>query len=194
MKNADKHEEWARLIIQNYAIAIENAKRRQWALTNYILLLFAAIVGFGRFLRESPADWCPEEKAVLICVAGFISILGTYHVFDNNGVQAEYRQRVKRLYNDSYYQFLLQFDPQLEGKKENLYYRYFKSITIASWLLISSGFSCVVYYFLRDRLPTVASLVFGCLVAFFSHCWVEDEYERKLDKLNKVEIRFDSLA
>lgn len=78
---SDSHEqsnEELRLLYQTSVTELEFFKRQQWSVTNYALLLYAAIVGITRLLD---GDVSSLEKLVLCLVATIVATLGVYILF-----------------------------------------------------------------------------------------------------------------
>jgi hypothetical protein len=73
-ENASTHEE-LRLLYQVSVTDLEFFKRQQWSVTNYALLLYAAIIGVARMLD---GDVSRLEKLVLCSVATGVAILASY--------------------------------------------------------------------------------------------------------------------
>ena len=64
-----------RLLYQTSVVELEFFKRQQWSVTNYGLLLYAAIVSVPRFFDNGISD---AERWVLCLVATTIGVAGIY--------------------------------------------------------------------------------------------------------------------
>jgi len=77
--------EWARLIYRNQIDGIEAVKRRQWAATNYILVIFAAIIGYLKLFNQCYIEY--KFAIFLLILAFLVSINGIYVLFQTNQVK-----------------------------------------------------------------------------------------------------------
>ncbi len=90
---------------RTYNDGIESVKRRQWTATNYVLLMFAAIIGFANLvmvkgeLSKYPYPWLP---LVLLLISFLISAAGIYHLIDMHRVITEYRYTFINIIRMSY--------------------------------------------------------------------------------------------
>jgi hypothetical protein len=82
--------EWARLLYQITIEDINRSKKQQWMITNYVLILFAVILG----LENKVETVCLEQKLYLFIPCILISLLGIYHVLDNQYNQVRYRKTI----------------------------------------------------------------------------------------------------
>jgi hypothetical protein len=73
-ENGNTHEE-LRLLYEVSVTDLEFFKRQQWSVTNYALLLYAAVVGVARLLDGGVSHL---EKLVLCFVATGVAILAGY--------------------------------------------------------------------------------------------------------------------
>ncbi|KPK11709.1 MAG: hypothetical protein AMJ68_04875 [Acidithiobacillales bacterium SG8_45] len=73
-ENANTHEE-LRLLYEVSVKELEFFKRQQWSVTNYALLLYAAVVGVARLLNGNVSG---AEKLVFCLVATGVAVLGSY--------------------------------------------------------------------------------------------------------------------
>lgn len=73
--NQEKMNEELRLLYQTSVTELEFFKRQQWSVTNYALLLYAAIVGVAQLLTGNIGN---VEKLVLCLVASVVGLLGAY--------------------------------------------------------------------------------------------------------------------
>jgi hypothetical protein len=125
---------------RNYNDGIESMKRRQWAVTNYVLLIFAAIIGFAN-LASGEFDkylWLPF---VLLLLAFFISSVGIYHLIDMHRVIIEYRYTLRNIMRMSYAKEIIPIKPH-----DYKFSKYFFSFTLLFILLILVGFWLVGFF------------------------------------------------
>ncbi|MCG6975562.1 MAG: hypothetical protein LJE56_04040 [Acidiferrobacterales bacterium] len=73
-ENTNTHEE-LRLLYQVSVTDLEFFKRQQWSVTNYALLLYAAVVGVAQLIDGRASE---VEKLVLCLVATVVAVLGNY--------------------------------------------------------------------------------------------------------------------
>lgn len=71
----DQSSEELRLLYQASVTELEFFKRQQWSVTNYALLLYAAIIGVTQLLTENIGQ---AEKLVLCLVATAVATSGGY--------------------------------------------------------------------------------------------------------------------
>jgi hypothetical protein len=64
--------------IQNslYSV-IENSKKQQWTITNYVILVYAAIFGLSRWLTELPTPLSSNERWVFTDLIGVAWVYAT---------------------------------------------------------------------------------------------------------------------
>jgi hypothetical protein len=89
-EDANSHEE-LRLLYQVSVADLEFFKRQQWSVTNYALLLYAAVVGIAKLLNDNGTGF---ERLVLCLVASVVAIFGIYILFVLNNSIAVRRARL----------------------------------------------------------------------------------------------------
>jgi hypothetical protein len=82
-----------RMLYQMLINDIENTKRRQWAVTYYLLLLLGAIIGFSGLIDIEKGWSCSWEKCLLILISTAISVFGTCYLNYLTGTLIRYRKR-----------------------------------------------------------------------------------------------------
>lgn len=148
--------EWARLVYRNQADAIEAVKRRQWAVTNYVLLIFAAIIGYTRLLTD--IGFMPSM--ILLLIALMVSVVGIYHLVDMHCVMVKYRLKAYNIADK--YPFLYEID--LIASKVN-FFKYFIEITCILILILLAGLSLVVLFiYVKGDLESPGISMSQCLV------------------------------
>ena len=75
-------------------------KDRYWVITNYVLLLMAAIIGYVHLLKLDESRTSCLVKGVLVALSALIALLGSYFLYDFQKRLVEYRKRVKRAYDE----------------------------------------------------------------------------------------------
>jgi len=75
---------------------IRYIKNRQWTITYYLLLLFAAIIGFYEVITPKEAILPCWQRVVLFLVALYIAGIGTYFLREFQITAARYRKRLVR--------------------------------------------------------------------------------------------------
>jgi len=137
-------DEWSRLVYKNCIKGIEAVRRRQWMVTNYVLLLFAAIIGFGNLMHNLD---CQREFGncayCLIFIATWICLLGIYFIIHLHRIQAEYRAKLFNIVRSNPY--LKRID--LRQDKEATFRKYFFSITAVLICLVIGGMIFVIMFF-----------------------------------------------
>ena len=68
---------------------IKYIKSRQWSVTYYLLLLFAAIIGFSSLLNHGCL-----ERSTLLTIAILVALLGTFYQVDFQTRLFNYRKRL----------------------------------------------------------------------------------------------------
>jgi len=81
----EQSNEELRLLYQTSVTELEFFKRQQWSVTNYALLLYAAIVGIAQLLT---GDIDQTEKLVLCLLGSVVGLLGAYILWVlNNSIE-----------------------------------------------------------------------------------------------------------
>jgi hypothetical protein len=142
MSESKENAEWARLVYRTQMDAIEAVKRRQWAATNYILLIFVAIIGFAKLLNNSYPNPCTVIEYFLLLVPCVISIMGIYHIMDMHLVMIRYR--VKALNIAKKYEIVSEFD--VISDEDIYFYNYFYSITVFFCAMVGGGLFLVTIF------------------------------------------------
>jgi len=74
-------------------------KDRQWTITYYLLLLYAAIIGFFKLMDLDEAiDFC-GWKTLLTVLILLIAVLGTVYQFKFQSKITDYRKLLKKIKN-----------------------------------------------------------------------------------------------
>ena len=131
MTEANSEQQKFQFFYQRLVGDIENTKRRQWLVPYYILLLFAAIIGFVS-LSNLPNGAICVTKIPLSVLAIIIAIAGVWHIIDTHLIQVKYRRQIYKLENSNLpftYDFL-RFDK--------------KSLRIGYYLVSFTLFFCIV--------------------------------------------------
>jgi hypothetical protein len=118
---------------------IENTKKRQWLIPYYILLLFAAIIGFVQ-LDKIKKIIC-TVKTPLSLLAITIAIAGIWHIIDAHFTQVKFRRQIYKLENRNF-----PFTYSLHrSKKKSLRVRYYLiSFTFFLGAIILAGLFCAL--------------------------------------------------
>lgn len=161
---------------------IKTAKRQTWAITYYVLLTYAAVVGFIGLGNNSNAVlgnfWF---RLLALCFPSyFINILGNYHLLDTCRWLSIYRIRLTMLKNKMDPFTIKVFDidsrhfPKIAGGKGLGYlkfYRYFWNLHFWFIVLLNIGSVCVTFFVLGGKICDdtlwVLVLVFHFLVSPF---------------------------
>ena len=86
-----------RLLYQIYTDNIENAKRRQWSTVYYVLLSYAAIIGFYHLTRSEFHYTCWSQKALILIPALFVNVLGMGILVDIQKCLCQYRMHLRAI-------------------------------------------------------------------------------------------------
>ena len=145
---------------QHLSDDIEYAKRRQWSIPYYILLLFAAIIG----IHKAGVGFS-GITFLLPILASIISLFGVWHVFDVHFVQAKYRKQLHNLDNQKP-EFVYHY---LRPDKDDLKtYYYFLQFTVFFWGIIVTGLAFILLYFDVDLFVVALNIclyaIYGCLL------------------------------
>ncbi|MGD0021470.1 MAG: hypothetical protein ABSC54_04120 [Smithellaceae bacterium] len=161
MKEDEKdNAEWARLIYRNYIDCIEAVKRRQWAATNYILLIFAAIIGYARLYQINEID---VKIVIFLLILVFpISIVGIYHLSDMHYVMTKYRKILFNITEE--YTYVPRFY-MLEDDDAS-FFKYF-SITIFFIALVLVGLTFVVLFLYNLAWNNISAFPICCCLTMF---------------------------
>jgi hypothetical protein len=186
-------EEWYRLMYRTYNDGIESVKRRQWAVTNYVLLIFAAIIGFANLFMVRVNDGLLIRPYAflplfLLLIAFLISVAGIYHLTDMHRVITEYRYTFGNIIRMSTY--AKQIDPI---KSHDLkFWKYFFSFTLFFTFLIIVGFLLVgIFLNLYStwtldtyELTLIDIILVPALSPFFY--WRAEKFKKDLDEKHKL--------
>ena len=97
IENKDYKEDIKRDFRMRWQITIDDIryiKNRQWTVTYYLLLLFAAIIGFYEVIIPRDAILPCWQRVVLFLVAIYIAGIGTYFLREFQKTAARYRKRL----------------------------------------------------------------------------------------------------
>ena len=81
------------IIYQTYCEDIRHAKNQQWAITNYVLLLMAGIIGFYQYVHGIIS---PIGEIILVLAALIIAVLGTFVVIKYQYLRLKYGRRIDK--------------------------------------------------------------------------------------------------
>ena len=161
MNEHDKNLQWHLQHYQDAVNALENAKRRQWSIPYYILILYAAIIGFHEAIEPSGLSKAFDTsyypvKIFLLLIAWITSLIGVLHVIDNHYAQSRYRKRQGQLRER--YESAFEHEADLERSEGLTYYLTLPAFFI---LLIVAGFFCVLVYLKVDLFTLPQWLAIG---------------------------------
>jgi len=88
--NSNKEAAELRLLYRIIADDIKYVRRQQWAITCYVLLLIASIVGFHDILFHPT----PIEKFILVTIAFLVAIAGTLYIVTLQETLSKYRGKL----------------------------------------------------------------------------------------------------
>jgi hypothetical protein len=88
--NLEREAAEFRLLYRTTADDIKYVRRQQWAITCYVLLLMAAVVGFHDILFHPG----PVEKFILVTIAFLVAIAGTLYIVTLQETLSKYRSRL----------------------------------------------------------------------------------------------------
>lgn len=171
--NETKRLEWSLLHYQNMVDAIENAKKRQWALTNYVLLMYAGIIYFFSLLNLERSNFKALIFTLLYTLTIMIGVAGIYHLVDIHRCMVRYRRnqiKMSLIYEQAFFK-----DFPIRIKDYNFRY-YFGDFTIIFILFITIGQMFVAIYFMHQShkdliFPlTLLVLAINFLVSISCYC------------------------
>jgi hypothetical protein len=141
----NKKGEELRLLYQVYIDDIKTTKRQQWAIPNYVILLFAAIFGFSRYIGKPFTGF---ELIILFVPAFLIHLLGIWGLISIQAVLVGYRKKLVEIEKD----MTLSFKEIAKESRAEDYLKfkyYFKTITFPFILLIYSSFVYLSWYLFK---------------------------------------------
>lgn len=142
-ENKNDNSEWARLVYRNQTDGIEAVKKRQWLTTNYILLIFAAIIGYlNLFIDQTNANIDTAFFLLLLFLTFSLSWVGIYHLVDMHLVLTKYRMKMFNI--GKRYSFVKEID--MIGDSDANFYKYYFSITFIFIAFILGGLSLVIIF------------------------------------------------
>jgi len=107
---------------------IKFIRGRKWAVTYYLLLLYAAIIGFSKAIGLDQTYGSCGQKGILFTIALGVAALGIYFIYDMQRTLARYRRNITRTLpylSKDFERF------EIEGHKERYGEEWFKNYT--SW-------------------------------------------------------------
>lgn len=126
---------------------INQMKNRHWVITNYVLLLMAAIVGFCRLVDPKNSGIPEESKMPLLLLAFCIAFMGSYFLFSFQRALLRYRQRLDCAYEQLPPALQHIWGP-LKSSKNYLSFRYCLFETVIAFVLIQWIAALLVAWFL----------------------------------------------
>ena len=176
MTEANSEQQKFQSFYQRLIGDIENTKRRQWLVPYYILLLFAAIIGFVSLSNLSKEAMCVVQIPLSV-LALVIAIAGTWHIIDAHLIQVKYRRQIYKLEtrNLHYTYGFLRFD-----KKSLRIGYYFLSFTLFFYIVVLVGLFCAltsldIPLFCR-HISIVICAVFGSGAFLYKYKKLEKEW------------------
>ena len=97
MEDEQRNKETPQDFRMRYQVAIDDIKyikTRQWSVTYYLLLLYAALIGFYRLDNSNGADSACVAR-VLAFMAVSVALLGTYYLLDFQWNLSKYRKVIR---------------------------------------------------------------------------------------------------
>ena len=148
-KNSKTEAEELRMLYQITIDDIRYAKRQQWAITYYGLLLITGILGFYKLIQSSKTNIACFEKGILFALAVLIALMGTWILCTFQKSLCEYRERLVRIINKKE-NFSKKFKDALGdiSRDYTSFYYYFGSIVFPFILIlwIAAGFVFWIFY------------------------------------------------
>jgi hypothetical protein len=148
-----KEEAEIRTLLSIVVDDIKYAKNKQWSLTYYVLLTYAALIGFCNLLGHY--SYCENLliKLIIIFAAALVGLYGIYHLLDTHMRIAFYRIRLTRIQNylSREPQAIIDIRPEDKGRYPE-YYRYFWELTILLIFALLFGLGCVSFYLMKNTL------------------------------------------
>ena len=146
-----KEEAEIRTLLSIVVDDIKYAKNKQWSLTYYVLLTYAALIGFCSFLEDKPFYDDIEIKFIIIIPAILISIVGIYNLLDTHKRIAFYRERINKI--QKYLSFeprsIINIRPEQNSHNYAGFDRYFWFLTVPFIGVIFFGLSYVIIFVLK---------------------------------------------
>lgn len=187
----DKENAELRLLYQISTEDIKYAKSRQWATTYYVLLTFAAIIGFYSLPKSELIFGTWYQKLWLLIPAFGINVLGIYHVMDTQRSLCGYRMRLVAINQEFGARTRGVFDIPAEHEKRYYSYgRYFLSLSLLFMLLMMLGVFFVVCLLLHNKWSVRSSFELVLAVEVISgsifFCLNWRKVEKAKEKLEKL--------
>jgi len=167
-----------RMLYQTSVDDIKYAKSRQWATTYYVLLTFAAIIGFYTLIKPECAHACWIQYltySLLVLLPAFaINVLGMYHVMDTQKYLCLYRMRLTAI-SEAFEKiaksvFDIRFEEEREQKHYYGYDRFFISLVLPFIILMLMGVLYIGWLLFNDKwylwMPIFMALILGDYLLF----------------------------
>jgi hypothetical protein len=130
---------------------INYIKNRHWTITNYVLLLLAALVGFTKLFPEGYFKLNDSLGLILLHTVLFIFCLGTYFLYKFQNSLTLYRKRFENTYNK-----LKEIDEEFESlwehhpKDYTSFWKDFFSTVFCFWVVQLLGTSFVIWFLYKN--------------------------------------------
>jgi hypothetical protein len=161
--------------------AIEQSKKRQWIITNYVLVLYAAVFGYCETVAKygKTIHWIEREFAEIVVV--FISLVGMWNIIDTHGTQYSYRNYIRYIRRFSWE---LRSLLRLNEREYFSFNYYFCQITLIQIVIVIISTAIVLRYLLKDQdiclALSIILFITLCLVslAFLFYYKIKQEREK----------------
>lgn len=152
--------EWIRLVYSHVLDEIEYTKRRQWLATNYILLIFGAIIGYLHLFDELIS----KGMAIFLIISSvLIYFFGRYHILDIHLVLT--KNRIKAAKIEKTYKVLETIAAPL-GTNTNYTNGYLYTMSIFFLLLMTCGL-IMVYFCIVNKIDRSNYFTLDYFMFFF---------------------------
>jgi hypothetical protein len=165
--SANKEEAELRVLFQIITDDIKYAKRLQWTVTYYVLVTYAAIIGFVELLNSSLPWREPLYSSLILFPAFGINLLGMWHLMDMHKHLSFYRRRLNEIEKkfEPVTRKILDITDEPKEKYES-YTRYFWSLTLPFIILTTLGLFYVAWWILGSVIDLVVILSISGLTTF----------------------------
>ena len=165
-----KEEAEIRTLLSIVVDDIKYAKNRQWSLTYYVLLTYAALIGLCKLIRENAVYSCTTAINISIIFTAFvISFVGVFNLLDTHMRIAYYRHRLENIkkYLSPKPRAIINIRPETEQNYSE-YFRYFSGLTAPFIFVLLIGLYFVTMYVLNTTTYIkLVLIIFGIFYTFF---------------------------
>lgn len=181
----NERDEQLRMFYQIGTEDIKWAKNNQFRILYYVLLSFAAIIGFCTLIGGKSCAIPLYQKVMFPIIAFLINLLGIWHLLDTHACLALYRKRISAI-DPSFTDIvrdILNIRWETPEEYHSLTKYYFFTISFAFILIIAVGACLIARLLFNDHFWWIALIMLWVESEFFLFFrWIVDRRLKKPDR------------